>query len=269
LAESLRIKTRYYTLRAENGFRIDPDEIRKAVDGNTRLLLVNSPHNPTGAVLGDEDMRRLHDFCLERGVQFVSDEVYHPIYHDTKAQSAARLPHATVIGDFSKALCLSGLRVGWIVEHDAARREQYLNARNYFTICNNVLGERLAVHALRHSHKVYARAQHVATQNLARLDRIFAEHADTLRWLRPGGGMTVFPWLVNGSDTREFCRRLAKRGILIVPGDCFGEPSHVRIGFAATGERFPLAMERFSQFLRTESDQARGAAAGITLGKQL
>ena len=161
-----------------------------------------------------------------------------------------------MIGDFSKALCLSGLRVGWIVEHDAARREHYLNARNYFTICNNVLGERLAVHALRHSSEVYGRAQHVATENLARLDKIFTEHADTMRWLRPSGGMTGFPWLVNGSDTREFCRRLAKRGILIVPGDCFGEPSHVRIGFAATGEPFPLAMERFSDFLRSGSDQA-------------
>jgi aspartate/methionine/tyrosine aminotransferase len=63
-------------------------------------------------------MQDLHDFCVERGIQFVSDQVYHPIYHGPETQSAARLPHATVIGDFSKALCLSGLRIGWMIDRD-------------------------------------------------------------------------------------------------------------------------------------------------------
>ena len=81
LAESLGIAIRYYTLRAENQFRVELDEIRQLVDRDTRLLLVNSPHNPTGAVLSDEEMQSLHDFCAERGIQFVSDQVYHPIYH--------------------------------------------------------------------------------------------------------------------------------------------------------------------------------------------
>src|SRR5580658_7317331 len=62
LAESLGIAVRYYSLRAENQFRVDLDEIRKLVDRNTRLLLVNSPHNPTGAVLNDAEMRQIHDF---------------------------------------------------------------------------------------------------------------------------------------------------------------------------------------------------------------
>jgi aspartate/methionine/tyrosine aminotransferase len=148
LAESFNLETRYYTLRREDGFRIDPDAIRKLVDGNTRIVLVNSPHNPTGAVLSDQEMESLHDFCAERGIQFVSDEVYHPIYHGVESRSAARLPHATVLGDFSKALCLSGLRVGWMVERDAARRRRYLNARSYFTVSNTTLGERLATLAL-------------------------------------------------------------------------------------------------------------------------
>ena len=68
-------------------------------------------------------MKRLYDFCVERGVQFVSDQVYHPIYHGPETQSAARFPEATVISDFSKALCLSGLRIGWIIDRDPLRRE--------------------------------------------------------------------------------------------------------------------------------------------------
>jgi aspartate/methionine/tyrosine aminotransferase len=211
--------------------------------------------------LSDEEMQGLHDFCVDRGIQFVSDQVYHPIYHGPRTQSAARLPHATVIGDFSKALCLSGLRVGWMIEHDPLRRERYRNARNYFTITGNVFGERLAVLALEHSQTIYARASQIAKQNLALLDRLFAQHDGFLHWLRPRGGMTAFPWLADGVDTREFCLRLAKRGVLMAPGDCFGQPSHFRLGFAASGDRFPLAMERFAEFLQVESRQRSSASA--------
>jgi aspartate/methionine/tyrosine aminotransferase len=265
LAESFGIAARYYTLRAENQFRVDLDEIRGLVDQDTRLLLVNSPHNPTGAVLSDAEMQNLHDLCVEHGVQFVSDQVYHPIYHGPETRSAARLPHATVISDFSKALCLSGLRIGWMIEHDPRRRERYHNARNYFTICGNVFGERLAALALKHSQAIYARARRVAQENLALLDQFFAEHDGQLRWLRPRGGMIAFPslaeGLADGGNTRDFCVRLAKKGVLIVPGDCFGQPSHFRLGFAASGERFPLAMERFAEFLHAESRQRSWASA--------
>ena len=260
LAESLGIAVRYYNLRAENQFRVDLDEIRKLVDGDTRLLLVNSPHNPTGTVLSDVEMQGLHDFCAERQILFVADQVYHPIYHGPEMQSAARLPHATVISDFSKALCLSGLRIGWIIDHDPQRRERYHNARNYFTITGNVFGERLAVLALQHSHEIYGGARQVASENLALLDQLFAQHDGLLHWVRPRGGMIAFPWLADGTDTREFCRRLAKRGVLMAPGDCFGQPSHFRLGFAASGTRFPAAMERFAEFLDSELRQRSASA---------
>jgi aspartate/methionine/tyrosine aminotransferase len=253
LAESLGIAIRYYTLRAANQFRPDFDEIQRLVDRDTRLLLVNTPHNPTGAVLSDHELERLHDFCAERGVTFVSDQVYHPIYHGVATRSAARLANATVISDFSKALCLSGLRIGWMVDRNPQRRERYRNARNYFTITGNVFGERLAALALRHSQEIYARARQVSQRNLALLDQVFAQHHRLLRWVRPSGGMTAFPWLADGGDSRAFCRKLAARGVLMVPGDCFGEPSHFRLGFAASGDRFPLAMERFADFLANES----------------
>ena len=224
------------------------------MDGNTRFVLVNSPHNPTGAVLTDSEMDFLHGFCAERGVQFISDEVYHPIYHGPETQSAARLPHATVMGDFSKALCLSGLRVGWIIERDAQRRERYRNARSYFTASNNVLGEGLAVLGVKHRDVIFGRARRVAEANLKILDRLFNEHGEILRWVRPRGGMVAFPWLAGEGDTREFCVRLAKRGVLIAPGDCFRMPRHFRIGFAASGDRFAQAIDRLSEFLGTETE---------------
>jgi aspartate/methionine/tyrosine aminotransferase len=119
LAESLGLETRFYRVCRENGFRIDPDEIKRLADSKTKIILVNSPHNPTGATIADEEMEALHDFTAERGIQLVSDEVYHPIYHGRQTRSAARLPHATVIADLSKAFSLAGVRTGWMIEHDA------------------------------------------------------------------------------------------------------------------------------------------------------
>src|ERR1700748_1651509 len=81
LPESLGLKTRFYRVRRENGFRIDIDEIKRLADSKTKLILVNSPHNPTGATISDSDMESLHDFASQRRIQHVSDEVYHPIYH--------------------------------------------------------------------------------------------------------------------------------------------------------------------------------------------
>jgi 2-methylisocitrate lyase-like PEP mutase family enzyme/aspartate/methionine/tyrosine aminotransferase len=239
LAESFGIEVRSYTLRPENEFRVDLDEIRALVDRNTRFVMVNSPHNPTGGVLSDREMEHLHDFCAERGVQFISDEVYHPIYHGPQTRSAARLPHATVLGDFSKALCLSGLRVGWAIERDAKRRERYTNARSYFTASNTALSERLAVIALQHREEIYGRARRIATENLKLVDRAFAEHSDTVRWVRPRGGMTAFPWLASGANAREFSRALAQRGVLVAPGDCFNMPTHFRHRVRSKRRAFP------------------------------
>src|SRR5271167_5131692 len=172
LPESLRIETRFYAVRKENGFAIDIEEIKKLTDRNTKLVLINSPHNPTGATISDAELDSLHEFAASRGIQLVSDEVYHPIYHpingEQATRSASRLPHATVIHDFSKAFPLSGVRTGWIIEHDPKRRELYWNARTYFSISNNTAGEMLAETAMRHRKIVLGKTQDIATRNLRR-----------------------------------------------------------------------------------------------------
>src|SRR5690242_8734026 len=110
LPQSLGLETRFYRVRRENGFRIDLEEIKRLADANTKLILVNTPHNPTGATFSDTELEALHDFTAKRGIQLVVDEVYHPIYHGKASKSAARLPHATVISDLSKAFSIAGVR---------------------------------------------------------------------------------------------------------------------------------------------------------------
>jgi aspartate/methionine/tyrosine aminotransferase len=247
MAQAFGLEARHYELRQENGFRIDAEEIRGLVDANTRLVLVNSPHNPTGATLSDSEMEALHDFCAERGVQFLSDQVYHPIYHEGAMRTAARLPHATVLGDFSKALCLSGLRIGWIVEPDDERRRRYLNARSFFTVCGSSMAERLGALALRQREAIYARARKIAGDNLQRLAAFFADRRGTFHYTPPRGGVTAFPSMADGSDARPLCIHALRQGTMLAPGDCFGMPSHYRIGFAASGERFAGALEKLAE----------------------
>jgi aspartate/methionine/tyrosine aminotransferase len=253
LPESLGLETRFYRVCRENGFGIDPDEIKQLADSKTKLILVNSPHNPTGATISDGDMEALHNFTAERGIQLVSDEVYHPIYHGRQTKSAARLPHVTVISDLSKAFSIPGVRTGWMIEHDAQRRQQYWNARAYFSICNSTTGEILSDIAIRKRDVVLGKTQEVATRNLKLLDRFMADHRDVLGWVPPRGGMTAFPWLVSGEKERPFCQAAAEHGILLAPGDCFDTPSHFRLGFAAAGDNFSKALDRFGAFVKSWS----------------
>jgi len=243
--EALGFEVRRYHLCRENFYAVDLDEVKGLADERTKILVVNSPHNPTGSTLSNEEMGALHDFAAARGIQFVSDEVFHPIYHGRDMDSAARLPYATVVGDFSKALSLAGLRLGWIVERDAARRRKYLNAREYVTVSNTPMGEFLGEVAIRHHDEVLGRTREVTGVNLQLLERVVTESADVLDWVRPMGGMTAWVRLACGGDARRLCEEALQYGLLLAPGDCWGFPDHFRIGFGVGREWYARAMERF------------------------
>jgi aspartate/methionine/tyrosine aminotransferase len=249
LPQSLGLETRFYHITREKGFRIDIDEIKGLADSRTKLILVNCPHNPTGATISDPDMELLHGFTADRGIQLVSDEVYHPIYHGERTKSAARLPHATVISDLSKAFSIAGVRTGWMIEHDPKRRQQYWTARAYFSISNSTPGEILSEIAIRRHDIVLGKTQEIASRNLKLLDGFMQDHRDVLGWIPPKGGMTAFPWLQSGEDARPFCQVATTLGLLFAPGDCFDAPAHFRLGFGAVGDRFAKALDRMEELV--------------------
>ena len=249
LPQSLGLETRFYHVTRENSFCFDVDEIKHLVDSRTKLILVNSPHNPTGATISDADMELLHAFTADRGIQLISDEVYHPIYHGQKTKSAARLPHATVISDLSKAFSIAGVRTGWMIEHDPKRRQQYWTARAYFSISNSTTGEILSEIAIRNYKHVLGKTQDIASKNLKLLDRFMQDHREMLGWIPPKGGMTAFPWLQNGHDARPFCQAATTLGLLFAPGDCFDAPAHFRLGFGAVGDNFAKALDRMEELV--------------------
>lgn len=262
IPKGLGLETRSYYLRPENGFKIDPDEIASLVDANTKLILINLPHNPTGSILDQASLQSMHDFAADRGIQFVVDQVYHPLYHNDqlrerehnpKATSASALPHATVLGDMSKAFSLSGLRVGWVIDRDRHRAEQYCDSRCYLTVSNTPTTQIIAAAAVEHRDAIFGRLRRVATGNLTLLDKFFTRMSDVLGWVRPRGGMTAFPWLTEGGSSRPLCERLAAAGVLVAPGDCWGMPAHFRIGFGATDAGFSESLDLLEKQVREYS----------------
>jgi aspartate/methionine/tyrosine aminotransferase len=247
IPRALGLEIRTYRLRPEAGWAIDPDEVADLVDARTKVVLVNSPHNPTGAVVPAATMGQLREIATRHGASFVADEVFHPIYHGPVAESATQAG-ATVIGDASKAFSLPGPRIGWIVERDPDLRRRYLLGRMNFTGTNSPLTEQLALIALRNASTILARAQKTASANLHVLRQFMERVSDSIGWVEPAGGTSAFPWLRSGDDARPLCQALLSAGVLAVPGDAFGVPSHFRIGFAA----------------EDEFDRALGAAASIT-----
>jgi len=158
-----------------------------------------------------------------------------------------------VVGDLSKAFSLPGVRTGWMIEHDPRCRQQYWTARAHFSVSNTTTGEILSEIAIRNCDVVLGKTQEVASRNLKLLDEFMAENRNALGWIPPQGGMTAFPWLVSGEDARPFCQGAADRGVLLAPGDCFDAPSHFRLGFAAAGDNFSQALDRFGSFVRSWS----------------
>lgn len=249
IPRALGLETRSYHLRKEDSFAINVDEICSLINEHTKLLLVNVPHNPTGASISNKTMRVLHDLAVERGIQFVCDEVHSPVFHGPSTRSAACLEQATVIGDMSKAFSMPGLRLGWIIERTASRRADYLNTREHVTLSNSILSEFVAEIAVRNHRSIHDKTVHTATANLVQLDGMFSRIQDLVGWVRPAAVMTGFPWLKLSDDSRAFCSTAADRGLLLVPGDCMGAPEHFRVGFGNQAENFEDACTALESFI--------------------
>ncbi len=249
VAQAWGLSTRAYRLDREAGFAQRADAILAQVDADTSLVILNTPHNPTGAVMPRTQIEALAAALAERGVPLLVDEVYHPLYLAASQRSAAGISNVIVTSDLSKALSLPGLRTGWLIDADADRRARIIDARSYFTISSSPLLERLATHALRHSDAILSRLRSVAQSNIVQLDALVAGSKGRLAWARPDGGTTAFPWLADGRDSRPLCETLAAQGVLLAPGDCFGHPMHMRLGFAQQAEGFDTAISRIADAL--------------------
>jgi len=256
VARSAGAHVSLHVLREEDGWSLDVDRLIRSFRPETRMVVVNAPHNPTGMLPSEADWRRLAAACAEARIRLVADEVYRFLEHD----GAATLPAGAdfdernvSVGVMSKSFALAGLRIGWLATRDRSVLDRCARLKDYTTICSSAPSEVLALIGLRARDRVLARSREIVAANLATLDGFFGRRADAFSWVRPRGGSVGFPKLVPGGPAGQSADRFAaalveKTGVLVVPSTTFGfGDTHFRIGLGRTD--LPQAIEAVDGFL--------------------
>ena len=254
LARSTGASVGEWRRRHEDGWAYDVDALRSLMAPQTRLLYLNSPHNPTGTTMPAEVFARVCALAAERGVVVLSDEVYRGLEHDRGARlpaAADALPDALSLGSVSKAHGLPGLRTGWLACRDPALLERLKELKLYTTICSSAPSELLAALALRHAELLIGQSRRLLLANLPLIEDFIERNSGLVEWVRPSGGPVGFPRVLGDCDVRKFCEQTAERaGVLLLPGYVYERPHHLRVGFGRL--QVPQALERLEAYLAAD-----------------
>jgi aspartate/methionine/tyrosine aminotransferase len=242
-------------LRPEDGWAFHPEALRAALRETTRVVVLNFPHNPTGALPTRSAFEDAVAAAEERGAWLFSDEVYRWSEQDEADRLPAAVdvsPRGVSLGVMSKSFGLPGLRIGWVATRDRGLMGRLAAYKDYITICASAPSEVLALIALRARDRILPRNRALLASNLARLDRFFARRPEAFEWIRPRAGSVAFPRLRVDRPIELFTTRLREaEGVLLLPGDVFGYwGNHFRIGFGRRS--FPEALERLARFVDRE-----------------
>ncbi|GFF26025.1 tyrosine aminotransferase [Aspergillus udagawae] len=248
--ESFGAEVSLWRADEQNGWQVNLDDLRSLIRPNTKVIIINNPQNPTGAVLSRDVLQEIVDIARQHGIIIHSDEVYRPLFHslqDGQEEPPSILSFnyekTVATSSMSKAFSLAGIRLGWIASRSRKIIEQCATARDYTLISVSQIDDRIAVCAISEPtvSNILKRNLDLARGNLDLLDGFIKEFSWAARWVRPHAGTTAFIKFLNKDnlaiDDVEFCKRLqADCGVMFVPGSrCFGEDTnfkgYVRIGY--------------------------------------
>ncbi|KAH8714808.1 pyridoxal phosphate-dependent transferase [Phaeosphaeriaceae sp. PMI808] len=254
----------------ENGWIPSIEDLKTLIKPNTKLIIINNPNNPSGAVLGKSFLQEIIDVASEKNITVLADEVYRPMFHSISPLDKEFPPsllsmdykNVIVTGSMSKAYSLAGIRVGWIASRNSEIIETIATARHYTTISVSQLDEQVAAFALHSStiHGLLARNIQLAKTNLALMEKFVLKNDDECEWVKPVAGTTAFVKFHREGkpvDAVDFCTKLLeKTGVLFTPGTCFGDDwkGYVRIGFVNNTEIIEQGLNEATKFIRKNLD---------------
>ncbi len=250
-------------VRAEDGrvqWHADVDELRRLVRPNTRLMLVNFPHNPTGALPSQAEWEATLQVAREAGCYLFSDEVYRLMEYDPADRLPAavdRYEKALSLGVMSKPFGLAGLRIGWLALRDAGLYAQIAGYKDYTTICNSAPSEILAIIALRAKEKLLKRSLDLIIRNKALVEETFRELKAHFEWIPPQAGSIAFPRWLGKTPIEEFANALVQaEGVLLLPGTVYDYPGgYFRLGLGR--ENIPEGLGRLKRFVKNDLPPSR------------
>ncbi len=229
------------------GWKLDLPGLEELLGKETRLLVTNAPHNPTGLQPTADEWRRIRGLVETHGVRWFSDEMYRGLEPDSRLAllpAASTSPEAVTLWGMSKSFGLPGLRIGWLVSRDAALLGRIEGLKDYTSICSNAPGELLARAALEAAESIQARNRERIAANLELMEAFAHRHRRRLLWLRPMAGPVGLVRLL-AESAREHAERIRlDGGVLLVPSTLFDlDDRHLRVGLGRAN--FPTALERW------------------------
>ena len=251
VAKGVGCDVSFWQAHEENNWALDLDELKSLIRPNTRLIVINTPHNPTGYLMPRADFDTLNQFVQENNLLLFCDEVYREAEYDvsTRLPAACDLgEHAVSLGVTSKTYGLAGLRIGWIATKNKDVYQKMAALKDYTTICNSAPSEFLAEVAMRNRQKLIDRNLDIIKSNLEIMDDFFSRHADQFSWVRPQAGSMGFPKLLQG-DIEDFCDKVVREaGVLLLPGTMYDDTgNHFRVGLGR--RNLPQAVDRLEEYL--------------------
>lgn len=252
IPESYKANVQIMHLEQSNGYLPDLNELRKLATPETKMICINNPNNPTGALISNEMLREIVEIAKSVDAYVLCDEVYrHLTQEDIWCESIADIYEKGIsVSSMSKVFSLAGLRLGWIATHDMDMVRSCLSHRDYTLISCGMFDETIAGIALEHKEKLLERSRRIVRGNLSVLDRWIADEKHVY-YTKPQAGTTALVYYDFDIPSYEFCEQMYhETGAFVTPGECFEEEHSMRIGYANDPEILKNGLQAISQFIR-------------------
>ena len=248
-------------LKEENEFRLQPEELEKAITDRTKILVLPYPNNPTGAIMEKGDLERIADLIIKNDIYLISDEIYSELSYKEKHVSVISLPgmreRTLYINGFSKAYAMTGWRLGYACGPELILKEM-TKLHQFCIMCAPTTSQYAAIEALRHGQRDVDEMREAYNGRRRFLMHEFKEMG--LKCFEPYGAFYVFPCIKEfGMSSEDFCTELLRRKkVAVVPGTAFGDcgEGFVRISYAYSIDNLKVALGRIREFIEELRQQA-------------
>ena len=241
----------FWEIDREN-WHFNPDDLEKLIKKTTKLIIINFPHNPTGAYPSREELDKITEIAKNNNIYLYSDEMYYQLMLNGTRENPPicdLYEKGISLWGTSKSFGLAGLRTGWVVSHDKELLKRILAFKDYLTICTSGVTETLTLIALNNKEKFIDPNLTKIHKNIEFFEAFQKKHSDIIKYIAPKAGSVAAIELNIKEPSLDFSNRLVKEeGIMTVPAEMFGfEGKFLRVGFGR--ENFLEVLEKFDAFL--------------------